>query len=93
MSDRVIADQQRKEEQSAMTLVRDDSPVSEELRTGQCIQDPRSGLASPQTGGIWPNLNKTAVDATPVREGCSRAPDEGSSPDSKDTDAILERMT
>ena len=42
MSDRVTIDQQRKEEQNAMALVRDNSPVSEELlRTGQWIQDTR----------------------------------------------------
>ena len=50
-------------------------------------------LASPQTGEFWPNSNKTAVDATPVREGCSRTPEDGSSSGSKDTDAILESMT
>ena len=77
-----------------MTVVRDNSPYSEDiLRTGQWIQDTRSELASPQSGGFWPNPNKTAVDATPLREGCSRAPDERSSPGSKDTDAILECMT
>ena len=57
-SDRVTIDQQRKEEQIAMALVRDNSPVSEEhIRTGQWIQDTRSGLASPQTVGFWPNSN------------------------------------
>ena len=94
MSDRVTIDQQRKEEQNTMGLVRDNSPVSEELlRTLQWIQDTRSGFASSQTGGFWPNSNKTAVDATPLREGRSKAPDEGSSPGSKDTDATLESMT
>ena len=64
MSDRVSIDQQRKEEQNAMALVRDNSLVPEELLgTGQWIQDARSGIASPQTGGFWPNSNKTA-DAT-----------------------------
>ena len=84
MSDRVTIDQQRREEQNAMILVRDNSPVSEELLgTGQWIQDTRGGLTtSLQTGGFWPNSNNTAVDATPQREGCSRASDEGSSPGS-----------
>ena len=50
-------------------------------------------MASLQTGGFWPNSNKTAVDATHLREGCSRAPDEGCNPGSKDTDAIFEKMT
>ena len=70
MCDRVSIDQQRKEEQNVMTFVRDNSPVSEEfLRTGQWIQVTRSGLASPQTVGFWPNSNKTAVGATLLREG------------------------
>ena len=48
MSDRVIVDQERREEQHAMAFNRDDSPVSEELiRTGQWIQDYRGGLTSP----------------------------------------------
>ena len=77
-----------------MTFVRDNSPVSEEFFCSeQWIHDTRSGLASPQTGEFWPNSNKMSVDATPLREGCSRAIDEGSSPDCKDTDAILENMT
>ena len=64
MCDKVTIDQQRKEEQNAMTLVRDNSPVSEEfLRTGQWIQDIRSEVASPPTGGYWPNSIKTAIDA------------------------------
>ena len=50
-------------------------------------------MASPQTGAFWPNSKRTAVETTPLREGCSRAPDEGSNPDSKDTDAIFESMT
>ena len=76
MSDKVTIDQQRKEEQNAMALVRDNSPASEELlRTGQWIQDTRSGLAtSPQMGGFWPNSNNAAVNVIPQREGCSRAP-------------------
>ena len=50
MSDCVTADQQRREEQNAMTLNRGDSPVSNELiRTGQWIQDNRGELVSPQT--------------------------------------------
>ena len=63
------------------------------LPTGQWIQDTSSGLTSPQTGGFWPNSNKTAFEAPPLREGCSRAVDEGSSPGSTATDAILESMT
>ena len=52
MSDCVTADQQRREEQNAMTLNRGDSPVSNELiRTGQWIQDNRGQLVSPQTAG------------------------------------------
>ena len=97
MSDRVTVDQQRREEQNAMALIRDDSPISEELiRTGQWIHNHRGDLTSSQTGGQWPNSNKTAVDATPVRTGCSRAPgNDGSpgSPDSTNTEAILESMT
>ena len=65
MSDRVSIDQQRKEEQNAKALVRDNSLVPEELLgTGQWIQDARSGIASPQTGEFWPKSNKTAADAT-----------------------------
>ena len=48
---------------------------------------------SPQTAGFWPNSNQTAVDVTPVRAGCSRAPKDDGSPSSKDTDAFLEGMT
>ena len=40
MSDRVTVDQQRKEEQNAMALNREDSPVSEEfIRTGEWFQN------------------------------------------------------
>ena len=91
MSDSVTVDQQRQEEQNAMTL---NSPVSEGLiRTGQRVQDNRGELISPQTDGFWPNSNQTAVDATPVRAGCSEAPKDYDNPASKDTDANLEGMT
>ena len=53
----------------------------------------RGELVSSQTAGFWPNSNQTAVDVTPVRAGCSRAPQDDSSPASKDTEAILESMT
>ena len=70
------------------------SPLSEELiRTGQWIQDNRGELASPQTAGLWPNSNQTAVEVTLMRIGCSGAPKDNDSPASKDTDAILEGMT
>ena len=91
MSDSVTVDQQRREDQNAMALI---SPVSEELiRTGQWIQDNRGELASPQTAGLWPNSNQTAVDVTPVRAGCTETPKDNDSPASKDTKAILEGMT
>ena len=91
MSVRVTADQQRREEQNAMAL---NSPLSEELiRTVQWIQDNRRALTSPQTAGLWPNSNQTAVEVTPVRIGCSGTPRDNDSPASKDTDAILEGMT
>ena len=94
MSDNVTVDQQRWEEQNAMAMNRDRSPVSEELiRTGQCIQDNRGELVSPLTAGFWPNSNQMAVYVTPVRAGCSRAPKDDDSPASTDTDAILEGMT
>ena len=87
--DRVTVDQQRREEQNAIALNRDSSPVSEELiRTGQCIQDNR--------GKLTPSSNQTAADVTPVRAGCWRAPgNDGSpgSPDSTNTEATLESMT
>ena len=80
-----------------MALNRDDSPVSEELiRTGQRIQNNRSELTSPLGNSQWPNSNQTAVDVTHVRVGCSRAPgNDGSpsSPDSTNTEAILDSMT
>ena len=77
-----------------MALIRDTSPVSEEfIRTDQWIQDTRGGLiTSHQTEEFCPKSNISAVEATPQREGCSRAPDDASSPGSKDTDAILESM-
>ena len=91
MSDCVTADQQRREEQNAMAL---NSPLSEELiRTGLWIQDNRGELTLPQTAGLWPNSNQTAVEVTPVRTGCSGTPKDNDSPASKDTDAILEGMT
>ena len=94
MSDCVTADQQRREEQNAMTLNREDSPVSNELiRTGQWIQDNRGELVSPQTAGFWPNSNQTAEQVTPIRAGCSRAPLEDDSPTSKNTEAVLESIT
>ena len=94
MSDSVTVDRQRREEQNAMVLSRDSSPVSEELiRTGQWIQDNRGELVSPQTAGFWCNSNQTAVNVTPVRAGCSRAPKDDGISASKDTDAILEGMT
>ena len=88
MSDKVTVEQQRKEESNAIALIRDTSPVSEELlRTGQWIQDTRSRLrSSPEIGWFWLNSNNTTVKVTPQREGFSRAPNEGSSPGSKDTD-------
>ena len=93
MSDKVTIDQQRKEEQNAMVLVRDNSPSSEELlRTGQWIQIKILGATSPQLDWFWPHSNITAVIVTSQRERCSKAPDEGSSPGSKDSDAILESM-
>ena len=77
-----------------MALNRNGSPVLEEFfRTGQWIQDNRGELVSPQTAGFWPNSNHTAVDGTPVRAGCSRAPQNDGSLVSKDTEAILENMT
>ena len=86
MSDSVTVDQQRREEQNVMAL---NSPVSEELiRTGQWNQDSRGELASPQTAGLWPNSNQTAVDVTPVRAGCTGTPKDNDSPASKDTNAI-----
>ena len=63
------------------------------IRSEQWIQDTRSGLTSPPTVGYRHNSNQTALDATRAGAGCSRAPDEDSSPGSKDTDAILESMT
>ena len=50
MSDRVNVDQHRTEEQNAMALIRDDSPVLELIRTGRWIQDNRGELTSHQTG-------------------------------------------
>ena len=77
-----------------MALNRDDSPVSEKLiRTGQWIQDNRGELVSPQTARFRPNSNQTAVDVTLVRAGCSRAPQDYSSPASKDNEAVLGNMT
>ena len=94
MSDCVTADQQRREEQNAMTLNREDSPVSNELiRTGQWIQDNRGELVSPQIAGFWPNSNQTATQVTPMRAGCSRAPPDDDSTTSKNTEAVLESMT
>ena len=97
MSDRVTVDQQRREEQNAMTLNRDDSPVSEEfIPTGKWIQNNGGGLTSPLGSRQWPKSNQTAGDVTPVRTGCSRAPGNGASPgsaDSANTEAILESMT
>ena len=91
MSDRVTADQQRREEQNAMAW---NSPLSEELlRTGQWVQDNRGELTSPQTAGLWPNSNQTAAEVTPVRIGCSGRPKDNDIPASKDTDAILEGMS
>ena len=91
MSDSVTADQQRREDRNAMAL---NSPVSEELiRTGQWIQDNRGELASPLMAGLWPNSNQTAADVTPVRAGCTGTPKDNDSPDSKNTNAILEGMT
>ena len=93
MSDCVTADQQRRDEQNAMTLNRGDSPVSNELiRTGQWIQDNRGELVSPQTAGFWPNSNQTAAQVTPTRDGCSRAPRDDASKASVDTAAVLENM-
>ena len=94
MSDCVTADQQRREEQNAMTLNRGDSPVSNELiRTGQWIQDNRGELVSPQTTEFWPNSNQTAAQVTPTHDGCSRAPRDDDSTASVDTAAVLENMT
>ena len=94
MSDCVTADQQRREEQNAMTLNRGDSPVSNELiRTGQWIQDNRGELVSPQTAGFWPNSNQMAAQVTLTRDGCSRAPRDDESTASVDTAAVLENMT
>ena len=78
-----------------MALVRDTSPVSKEfIRTDQWNQDIRGGLiTSPQTEGFWSISNISAVEAKPQREGCSGAPDDASSPSSKDTEAILKSMT
>ena len=78
-----------------MAPARDTSPVSEEfIPTEQGIQDTRGGLTtSSHNEGFWPNSNITAVDATPQIEVCSSATDDASSPGSRDTDAILERMT
>ena len=54
MSDRVTAEQQRKEEQDAMAPARNTSPVSEGLTWAeQWIQDSRGGLTmSPRTEGF-----------------------------------------
>ena len=96
MSDRVTVDQQRKEKQNAIALNRDDSPVSEFIRTGLWIEDNRGELTSPLGSRQWPNSNQTAVDVTPVRAGCWRAPGNDGSPgcpDSTNTEAILESMT
>ena len=95
VSDKGTAELQQKEEQNAMALVRDTSPVSKEfIRTDQWNQDIRGGLiTSPQTEGFWSISNISAVEAKPQREGCSGAPDDASSPGSKDTEAILESMT
>ena len=81
MSDKVTAGQQRKEEQNAMALTRDTSPISEELiRTGQWIQDTRGELTtSPQTEGFWPNCIITAANTTPPRKAYSWVPDDASS--------------
>ena len=77
-----------------MTVNRGDSPVSNELiRTGQWIQDNRGELVSPQTAGFWPNSNQTAVQVTPTRDGCSRAPRDDDSTASIDTAVVLENMT
>ena len=97
MSDGVTVDQQRREEQNAMALNRDDSPVSEEfIRTGKWIQNNGGELTSPLGSRHWPNSIQTAGNVTPVRTGCSRAPGNGASPgsaDSANTEAILESMT
>ena len=94
MSDCVTVDQQRREEQNAMTPNRRDPLVSNELiRTGQWIQDNRGELVSPKTAGFWPNSNQTAAQVTPTRGGCSRAPQDDDSPASNDTAAVLENMT
>ena len=90
MSDSVTVDQQRWEEQNAMALNCDRSPVSEEpIRTGQCIQDNRGELVSPLTAGFWPNSNQMAVYVTPVCD----TPKDDDSPASTDTGAILEGIT
>ena len=70
MSDRVTVDQQRREEQNAMALNRDDSAVSEEfIRTGGWIQNNRGELTSSLGSRQWPNSNRTAGDVTAVRAG------------------------
>ena len=75
MSDSVTIGQQRREEQNAMALNSDSSPVSEELiRTGQGMRDNRGELASPQTAGFWPNSNQTKVDVTPCVLGAREHP-------------------
>ena len=88
-SDEVTAEQQRKEEQNAMSLARDTSLVSEDIiQTKQWIQPTRGGLTTPiHTEGFWSNSNITVVTTMPQREGCSRAPDDPSTPGSKDTDS------
>ena len=97
MSDRVTVDQQRREEQNAMALNRDDSPVSEELIcTGEWIQNNRGEITSSLGIRQWPISNQTAANVTPVRAGYSRAPGDDGSPgsaDSANTEAILESMT
>ena len=100
MSDCVTREQQRTEEEAAMTSERNCSPTSEEqLRTQQWIEDLRAGQdPSPSMQDMWPNANVTLVPT--MIPGCSRAPDDAASSSSqdskavsKDTDAILESMT
>ena len=86
MSDRVTVDQQRREEQNAMALNRDGSPVLEKfIRTGKWIQNNGGELKSSLGNRQWLNSNQKAGEVAPVRTRCSRAPGNGTSPSSADS--------
>ena len=77
-----------------MALVRDPSPVSEELiRTEQWIQATRGGLTvTSRRRRFLAQFQGSGRTRYSRDRWFSRAPDNDSRPDSKDTDAILESM-